>query len=326
MKPNYEPELDGLRAFAIFAVMGFHFAGGFITGGSLGVDVFFVLSGYLITSILSRETEAAGGIDYRNFLMRRASRLLPALAVLLGAYVALSPLLFPQLAGRRWLDVGVAAFYLTNLRETFWPAETPLSHTWSLAIEEQFYIVWPLALLGLLRLKGQTAALVLVGVWAILTLVRSACAGIWPGHPAAYYFTPLHATGLVLGAALALRPISFTSGRLSLIALFGLVILARTSVTFIAVQPVAEVLTALVIANPPQRLAAAPLRFVGRISYGVYLWHIPIMWAVGIPKSLFQVGVLAALSLLAGALSHFGVERWFLKPRTAQTVPSTASA
>jgi peptidoglycan/LPS O-acetylase OafA/YrhL len=325
MGRKYEPELDGLRAFAVFAVMGFHFANVLVSGGSLGVDVFFALSGYLITGILAREAEDAGRIDYGAFLMRRARRLLPALGVLLAAYAVVCPLIWPSLAARRWLDVGTAALYVTNLRETFWPAATPLSHTWSLAIEEQFYILWPLALYGLLRLKRQTAAGVLIGAWATLTLARLACAAIWPGHPAAYYFTPLHATGLLLGAALALRPINFRHGRLALIALFALVLLSRTSATFVFVQPVAEVLAVLVIANPPGRLAAAPLRFIGRISYGVYLWHIPLASALGFPTTYAQAAVLVILSLIAGAISHFGVEQWFLKARRPRAVTAPAA-
>lgn len=98
---KYEPSLDGLRAAAVLAVMGFHFCPGIVSGGSLGVDVFFVLSGYLITAILAVEIERSGTVDYRAFLIRRARRLLPALGVLLIAYAILAPLLFPGVAARR---------------------------------------------------------------------------------------------------------------------------------------------------------------------------------------------------------------------------------
>lgn len=320
MTLKYRPELDGLRAIAIVAVMGFHFTRQLVSGGSLGVDVFFVLSGWLITSILINEAGEAGWIDYRGFLMRRARRLLPALAVLLIAYLLLSPALWPELAARRWFDVGTAIFYVTNLRETFWPIETPLSHTWSLAIEEQFYVLWPLALTALLRLPRDRAARVLIALWAALTLARLACLHMLPGSPAAYYFTPLHSTGLLLGAALALRPVNARLGRVALAMLVAVIVAVHTERTFGYVTPLAELLTALVIANPPRLLAVAPLRFVGRISYGVYLWHIPIAWALGFPRSLGEVGFLVALSLIAGWLSHVAVERWFLKPRAIRPV------
>ena len=324
MALKYRPELDGLRALAITSVMGFHFVTPLMSGGSLGVDVFFVLSGWLITSILASEAEGAGRIDYGAFLLRRARRLLPALTVLLVAYVSLAPLLFPQFASRRWLDAASAAFYLTNLRETFWPAESPLSHTWSLAIEEQFYILWPLALLGLLRLPRRSAAQLLIGAWTALSLARVACLHLWQG-PAAYYFTPLHATGLLLGAALALHPVATSLGRVALAILVALFIAGRTSQTFVFVQPIAEIAAAAVIANPAKFLGAAPLRFLGRISYGVYLWHIPIMWALGRPKSPLEVGVLVGASVLAGWLSHVGVEQWFLRsPKTVRALPEPA--
>jgi peptidoglycan/LPS O-acetylase OafA/YrhL len=307
---KYEPSLDGLRAVAVLAVMGFHFCHGVVSGGSLGVDVFFVLSGYLITSILAGEIERRGTLDYRAFLMRRARRLLPALGVLLIAYAILSPLLCPGVAARRWLDVATAVFYVTNLRETFWPANTPLSHTWSLAIEEQFYLLWPFAVLALARFDRRRSALILCAAWAALTFARL----MWAetiGGPGAYYLTPLHATGLILGAALALRPIDTSTGRVALVGLGALFIAGDTSSTFLATQPVAEIAAVLVIANPPRLLTLAPLRFLGRISYGVYLWHIPLYWLV-LPASWSGICVLVAATVLSGWLSHLLVERRFL--------------
>ena len=196
---GYAPALDGLRALAIFAVMGLHFAPAIVTAGSLGVDVFFVLSGYLITSILLSEIQRTGALDYKEFLARRAKRLLPALAALLLTYALLAPQLFPELAGRRWFDIATTAFYVTNLRETFWPANTPLSHTWSLAIEEQFYIFWPFAVLWLNRFSPRRAVSWLFVSWIALTLARTAWTFALTG-PAPYYFTAFHGTGLMVGA------------------------------------------------------------------------------------------------------------------------------
>jgi len=322
---RYRPELDGLRAIAIFAVMGFHFARPLATGGSFGVDIFFVLSGYLITSILLGQAEE-GGIRYGAFLARRARRLLPALFLLLAVYVALGPILWPQFANRRWLDAATAAFYVTNLRETFWPADTPLSHTWSLAIEEQFYIGWPLVIGLLSRLSRRRAVQLLVAAWAVLTVARWGWETAWPAHASAYYFTPLHATGLLLGSALAFRPWPIRWGGGALAALGLLIVAGHSTQGFVLQTPVAELLAALVLTDPPRLLAAAPLRFVGRISYGAYLWHIPIAWAFDFPANFVAAAGLMALSLAAGAVSHYGLERWFLAGRSGRPAPAGAPA
>ena len=128
---KYEPALHGLRAVAVLAVMGFHFTPSVISGGSLGVDIFFVLSRYLITMILAAEIDLKGTLNYPAFLMRRVRRLLPALGVLLLAYALLAPLLFPQVAARRWLDVATSVFYVTNLRQTFAVAIAVVISSWT---------------------------------------------------------------------------------------------------------------------------------------------------------------------------------------------------
>ncbi|HZZ36818.1 MAG TPA: acyltransferase [Caulobacteraceae bacterium] len=318
--------MDGLRAVAIASVMGFHFVRPVVSGGSLGVDVFFVLSGWLITSILVREFKAAGRIDYGGFIGRRARRLLPALFVLLAAYVLLAPSLFSHHAPGRWTDAAAAAFYVTNLRETFWPTDNPLSHTWSLAIEEQFYLLWPFALLALLRLERRTAAILLCVAWAVLTVARVASNELWPS-PAAYYFTPFHATGLLLGSALALYPLKVNgfAGRISLALLVAFFIAGHTDRYFLALQPVAEIAAALAIARPPNILAREPLPFLGRISYGVYLWHVPLMYALP-PRGWLSLAELIGASILAGWMSHVLVERWFLARRRPARALSQASA
>lgn len=306
----YNPALDGLRAVAIGMVMLFHFAPGGLAGGSLGVDVFFVLSGWLITSILLREFERTGTVDYKAFLLRRARRLLPALAVLLAAYVLLAPVLFPEAAGERWFDASLAALYVTNLRQSFWPGDYPLSHTWSLSIEEQFYLIWPLALVALTRISRANAALMLTLAWAGLTIARAVVNFAAPG-PAVYYFTPLHATGLLLGAALVFRPLEVRFGSYALATLLVLAMASNAATSFVFTTPLAEAATALIILHSPGVLAAPALRFVGRISYGTYLWHIPLLWVLPVAGWL-DVCVVAAASLAAGALSFFLVERRFL--------------
>lgn len=317
VKFRYVPALDGLRAVAILAVMGLHFAPHVITAGSLGVDIFFVLSGYLITSILLNEIETTGALDYRAFLIRRVRRLLPALGALLAIYSVAGPLLFPEVAGRRWFDIATAAFYMTNLRQTFWPANTPLSHTWSLAIEEQFYLLWPFLLLWLVRFPRERVTSWLLCSWLALTLVRTT----WEvaiGGAASYYFTPFHATGLIVGAIVALKPPTLRVGRRAFALLLLLIVAGMARVTYLIPQAVAEICAALVIVDPPAVLSLPSMRFLGRISYGVYLWHIPLLWLLGDSlKARFGVipGIeaIAAISCLAGWLSYVLVERHFLR-------------
>ena len=148
MTIQYRPELDGLRALAVVLVMGSHFnLPGFSSGGFVGVTLFFVLSGYLITSVLVAERHAIGSVSLRRFYLRRAARLLPALAVLLvvvgGSLVAMDA------AGVAAAGVTSAALYVSNLAVAAGVNTGPLEHTWSLAIEEQFYLVWPAVLLAL---------------------------------------------------------------------------------------------------------------------------------------------------------------------------------
>jgi peptidoglycan/LPS O-acetylase OafA/YrhL len=285
-----------------------------VVAGTLGVDVFFVLSGYLITSILLFEVDQTGTLDYAAFLVRRAKRLLPALGTLLLAYAIFAPLLFAALSSRRWLDIATAAFYVTNLRETFWPVDTPLSHTWSLAIEEQFYILWPFAVLRLARSRRGVAAWLLLS-WIGLTLARTTWAVII-GGAAPYYFTAFHATGLLFGAMIAFSRPELRGGTAALAALLCL-ILGVTPLSELMLQPLAEVAVALVIVDPPPLLSLPAVCLLGRISYGVYLWHIPIQWAFG-NELLATFGpaaglvFLVAASCFAGWMSYILIERHFL--------------
>ena len=307
------PALDGLRAVAILSVMSFHANLWFASGGSLGVDIFFVLSGWLITGLLIDEVERTGAIDRLAFLARRMRRLLAALSCLLLAYLLVAPWLYPESADRRWFDAATAFLYLTNLRESFWPADTPLSHSWSLAVEAQFYLLWPFVVPALLRLGRRRAALLLCACWLCLTALRS----VWPamiGGASTYYLSPLHATGLLLGGALALRPIPVRRGPLALAVLVAIMVGVRSFDWWLVVLPIAEIATVLVIADPPRALALPPLRFVGRVSYGIYLWHIPLLWIMP-TRTPAQVIAVFAASILAGWLSHALIERRFTRSR-----------
>ncbi|HWD67931.1 MAG TPA: acyltransferase, partial [Caulobacteraceae bacterium] len=190
----YIPELDGLRGLAALAVVLFH--SGLARGGGNGVDVFFVLSGWLITNILAREFDSRGDIDVGAFLTRRVRRLFPAFAFLLVVIVCLGPSLWPFVA--------LAASYTINLYMPFIRPAHILGHTWTLAAEWQFYLVWPFVVPLLLRLGRERATIALLIVCVVLTLARLPLyqEGLWPVAT----FSPLHDTGLLLGAAVALNP------------------------------------------------------------------------------------------------------------------------
>lgn len=315
--------------------MGYHFARPLTPSGYLGVDVFFVLSGYLIASILLKEREATRRIGYLAFLKRRAARLIPALAVLLAVYVTLGPLLWPEWAARRWSDAATAALYVTNVRQAIAPADDPLAHSWSLAIEEQFYVLFPLALAWLTRLSRARAGWLCIGLWLGLTVARIACQVSIPG-PLFYYATPLHGSGLTLGVGLALLVPRLPFGRIGLAAL-GVTLMSPTGFFGLPIPILAaEACAALVVIDPPKVLAWEPLRRLGVVSYGVYLWHMPL--AMALEPALARLGLAAlpaaglcmAASIGAGTISYRLVERRFLaSPRDlgserAALAPATA--
>ncbi|HET6688169.1 MAG TPA: acyltransferase family protein [Rubrobacter sp.] len=212
----YSPGLDGLRAFAVIAVLLYHADLAWIPGGFLGVEVFFVISGYLITALLLAEWRQRGRIDLKTFWLRRARRLLPALYVLLVATLAFAVVFLPgEIAGLRG-DVLAALGYVTNWylifgQESYFEAvgrPSLLQHLWSLAVEEQFYLIWPpiLALglcIGATRLRRRRMLTVVIfgAVASAMTMALLYVPGVDPSR--IYYGTDTRATGLLCGAALA---------------------------------------------------------------------------------------------------------------------------
>lgn len=289
----------------------------FVAGGSLGVDAFFVLSGYLITGIIARASDQ-GAFDYGRFAQRRVARLAPALLLMLAAYVLLAPVFLPTHAPHRLGDATAAGLYLTDISSLFTPRIGPLIHTWTLAVEMQFYLLFPVLLIWLRRLWRAHTVAILLAVWAALTAFRTAWVLAGGDVPFAYQGPVLHASGLLLGAAAALGSFRRSWGRMGLAVLFFLFVACPTHTDPFQVLaiPLAELTAVLVVIAPPAALK--PAAGLGRISYGLYLWHLPVMWAIadrmsGDPfydggQPVLVVATLGASAALAWA-SYIFVER-----------------
>jgi peptidoglycan/LPS O-acetylase OafA/YrhL len=209
---GYRPALDGLRALAVIAVFAYHAELGWARAGFLGVDVFFVLSGYLITALLLAERRREGRIDLRRFWARRARRLLPAVVVLLAAVAVAVPLLAPDQAARIRADLVAALAYVSNWwlivgeQSYFEAAGRPplLQHLWSLAVEEQFYLLWPPVLaLAVRRRSSRRLVKPLLAAAVASAVVMALLFQPYSDPSRVYYGTDTRAVALLLGAALA---------------------------------------------------------------------------------------------------------------------------
>jgi len=295
----FRPDLEGLRGVAILLVLAFH--GGFIaTGGFIGVDVFFVLSGFLITGLLLRERERDGRIDLRRFYARRARRILPAAAVvvlgtLAASAVLLAPVDLPSVAADAAavaLSVGNIRFALNATDYFASAAPSPLLHYWSLAVEEQFYLVWPALIIAATAVRRpRVGATVFIGAVFLASLV-TAIALTDLSAPWAFYSLPSRAWQLALGGLLAATvagqarlPGSLVAltGWLGLAAIVASAMLIDASIPYPGTAALVPTIgAAAVILSGPRRwspgalLATPPLRFLGRISYVLYLVHWPI--------------------------------------------------
>jgi peptidoglycan/LPS O-acetylase OafA/YrhL len=283
---QYNRALDGVRALAILAVVSFHCAAPWGSGGFLGVDVFFVLSGYLITSLLLAE-HRQGGIDVGAFYVRRALRLYPTLLLLLVAYVALAPVLWPT--EDRWLVAALNGVYVMDYALAFWNVPGTVGHTWSLGVEEKFYLLWPLLLPLLLRTRRPIAWL--LAAFFMVTAWRYFATFEW-GWIQAYFSFDTRMSGILLGAIAALTRLRVSKPTVAVacvaLALAVVVPVIATTPRSIPVNGVTLGITlaecsAFVLicylaehANSPF-LASKPMAYIGRLSYGIYLWHFPLV-------------------------------------------------
>lgn len=284
--------LDGLRALSVLAVFLLHTGLAGVRGGFVGVDLFFVLSGFLITRLLATEYSREHRVDVSAFYGRRARRLYPALFGVLAAVAVYCSFFEPQLHGS--LEVFPALFYVMNWVLAFGGYDARLTgHTWSLAVEEQFYLLWPLVLLGLLRLGRRRAMIGMVVIALAICAWRYwlfSVDHVLPWRIYAGFDT--HTDGLIYGALLALINRDWLR-RLGYLWIIGAVYLClalfNPHVASFAANPRGYAVTAIAAAMVIARVVSAqdsllvgaldvaPLRGLGRVSYGFYLWHYPVI-------------------------------------------------
>jgi peptidoglycan/LPS O-acetylase OafA/YrhL len=350
---EHEPALDGLRGIAVALVVVYHLLGllipdvrQYFPGGFIGVDVFFVLSGFLITALLLRERIDHGRTRFGVFFARRALRLLPALAMFLLASAVYAAAIDLDLSETGWSMFGVA-FYFFNwmfvLRpETVIPNE--FGHLWSLSVEEQFYLVWPFAIAGL-SVFGRRPKVAVLGVsLAVLAVALHRLQYFASGQSwlQLYTRTDMRVDALLVGALVGvvwtyrLEPWKRVPRLIAMLSVaFVLVCVLTAEVSdpflyrggFTAIAVAVGFVLYFVLDDPPESvrsaLTVAPLRVLGKVSYATYIWHLPVFFAIRRFASSWlvveQVAVALAITAACVALSWFLVEepalafkkRWF---------------
>jgi peptidoglycan/LPS O-acetylase OafA/YrhL len=327
-KLEYRPEIDGLRALAIVPVVIFHLLPEWLRGGYLGVDVFFVISGYLITSLVLREVDA-GSFSIRRFWARRVRRLGPALLTTVAATLACGLMVLPRFDLKPLGEQATAALlsvanvYFWRRAVDYWAADVggaPLLHTWSLAVEEQFYLLFPVIVPAVARRSRRLLSILLVaGTAASLALF---VVGTRYAGNAAFYLLPTRAWEMGVGCCLALlearRPRRDGESLWPQVA--ALVGIAAILATFHASRRsplnncIVVFATAAIIGGArgglPQRLLASqPLPLVGQMSYSIYLWHWPVIVFAGILGHAAAVPLQLLVALLLATASYVLIER-----------------
>jgi peptidoglycan/LPS O-acetylase OafA/YrhL len=338
---HYNPALDGVRALSILAVVCFHCAVPGSGGGFIGLDMFFVLSGYLITSLLATE-HRNGGIGIGQFYARRALRLYPTLLLLLAAYVAVAPLLWPT--DDRWLGAALSGLYLMDYAFAFWNPPLAIGHTWSLGVEEKFYLLWPLLLPLLLRARRPVAWL--LGAFIAVTAWRYFVASTWEWKQA-YFSFDTRMSGILLGAIAALTRLKVSRHALAIASIALIIALAAPFMPSLPARlavegttlviTLAELCAFVLVCHVAEHgesgfLASRPMVYIGRLSYGIYLWHFPVVitlrdvhsqpWWITLSGTVLFSFLMAALCL---RLVDMPIKRWREKSRLVN-VPRTDCA
>ena len=342
-KPGYNPALDGLRGVAILLVIFSHAHVPLFGGAFLGVDLFFVLSGYLITSLLLMERADTGGLAYWRFYRRRFLRLMPALALFLAVYVLVAPLLWPGLDDVRQ-DAWVSLLYLADYGIAFYDSPGTLLHMWSLSVEEHFYLVWPPLLMLLVRFSPPGA------VWrpvALLYLASWLWRLLWVAQGQEFFEIffrfDTRASGLLAGSLLAALMIekpallTWLQARMPHALWLPLAIPLLMGLgwdnqgAMVWGITLVELATMVLLVAAQQRhgvvydmLSTPVLVRLGALSYGIYLWHYPVVryfradhpWPVALALTLVVSSALAALSF-------YTVERSAMRLRDRASTPPT---
>ncbi|MFK0690863.1 acyltransferase family protein [Mesorhizobium sp. IMUNJ 23033] len=308
MSASFRPDIEGLRAVAVAGVIAFHFGLTSLSGGFTGVDIFFVISGYLITKHLLTEITETGRLNLWRFYARRARRLLPAsLFVILATLVAGAFVLSPEEQSLYSKGAMFASAYMINLWLIRWSFDyfaadatsNPFIHFWSLSVEEQFYLAWPaLLMLAAWLAPGKRAAMLVIGLVGLVSF--AVCAWLTTvAQPWAFYFSPLRAWEFAAGGLATMVPARFWRERPQLgapLAWLGLALIAGAYLSFteeapfpgfMALAPVAGTVMLLLAgaanaelrasSGPSAALALPPLQWVGKLSYSLYLWHWPVI-------------------------------------------------
>ncbi|UVK37807.1 acyltransferase [Mesorhizobium sp. AR10] len=362
MATSFRPDIEGLRALAVTGVIAFHFGLTSLPGGFTGVDIFFVISGYLITKHLLGEIGETGRLNLWRFYARRARRLLPAalfviLATLVAGYFILSP------AEQSLYSKGAmfASAYMINLWLIRWSFDyfaadatnNPFIHFWSLSVEEQFYLAWPALLLLAAWLRpGRRTAILVIGLAGIVSF--AAC--VWltaVAQPWAFYFSPLRAWEFAAGGLATMAPAKFWRDRPLLAtgqALIGLALIAWAYLMVseespfpgvIALVPVVGTVLVLLSGSgagqsaaqnlPNAFLSLPPMQWLGKLSYSLYLWHWPVIVyaAMLVPDlSSLQRLACAALTLALSAFTYRFIENpirrngWLMAGAARALVPA----
>lgn len=319
----YQPSFDGIRAAAVLSVVAFHCRFPDTNGGFIGVDIFFVLSGFLITTILRAELRQTGAIQIGRFYYNRALRLCPPLFLMLSFYAISAPLFFPD--ANPASDIVLAGLYLSDYSRAFWGMPDYLSHTWSLAVEEHYYLIWPLIVLFTRRWSDRGFLAVLIGAFVAAASWRvfaMADPGQWEQI---YYRFDTRLSGLILGSAISAVP--RLPGRAAAAVMGPLavcVLLIAASVLrwkspeahhwAAVLVDVAAAMLILSVASGRSALARIlswrPVVYVGLLSYSIYIWHYPIARLVRDqfgPSATFLI--VAGASFLIAALSYEFIEK-----------------
>ena len=355
---SFRPDIEGLRSIAVLLVLVYHAKFGIVSGGFIGVDVFFVLSGFLITSLLLRELATTGTVSLANFWARRARRLLPASGLVLVVTLIAGRFLLDGLSQADLARDAIAAcLFVANIR--FWQIgtdylaeglrESPLLHFWSLAVEEQFYVVWPgmlLILVRFARVSKATLAAIIGVLWAVSLF---ACIKLTnDSQPWAFFMLPARTWELLTGAALALaggqllrlgNQANAILGWLGLGALVAVSIQFDATTKFPGAWALVPVMATMLVINagssgaldgPAMILRAKPLQWIGARSYAIYLWHFPLLvlaaaeWGAdgqveGLPVATRIALLLASVGL--AALSYHFLENPIRHSRSLAAVP-----